>query len=79
MTFDSSWEFLVYDFLVEHDISFEYHPAISFSYEYNESRHIYHPDFLVNGRIYEVKGEQFFRINKSTGKEEMYCPYRLNK
>lgn len=35
----------------------------------------YHPDFLINGKIYEVKGDQFFRINES-GDEEMFCPYR---
>ena len=30
----------------------------------------------MDGRIYEVKGDHFFRINETTGKEEMYCPYR---
>ena len=34
--------------------------------------------FLVNGKIYEVKGDQFFRINESTGKEEMYLPWKGN-
>ena len=31
----------------------------------------------MNGRrIVEVKGDQFFRFNESTGKEEMFCPRR---
>ena len=76
MTFGSSWEFLVYDFLLENHIDFEYQPEICFQYMYDGAKHTYHPDFLVNGRIYEVKGEHFFRINESSGKEEMYCPYR---
>lgn len=76
MTFGSSWEFLVYDFLLENHIDFEYQPSVSIPYEYKGTRHTYHPDFIVNGRIYEVKGDNFFRINESTGKEEMFCPYR---
>lgn len=76
MTFGSSWEFLVYDFLLENKIGFEYQSSISFSYEYKGTKHTYHPDFLVNGKIYEVKGDNFFRINEITGNEEMFCPYR---
>lgn len=75
MTFDSSWEFLVYDFLVEHNIPFEYQVE-PIEYEYNGKIHKYFPDFRVNGKIYEVKGDNFFRINESTNKEEMFCPWR---
>lgn len=76
MTFATSWEFKVYDFLTEHGIEFEYQPAISFTYGFDGTYHTYHPDFLVNGKIYEVKGDHFFRINKTTGKEEMFMPWR---
>lgn len=76
MTFGSSWEFLVYDLLIEKHIEFQYQPSISFEYEYDGRIHTYHPDFKVGDNIYEVKGEQFFRINDSTGHEEMFCPYR---
>ena len=76
MTFDRSWEFKVYDFLTEHNIPFEYHPSISIPYEYRGTQHTYHPDFKVGNRIVEVKGDNFFRVNKLTGQEEMYNPYR---
>ena len=76
MTFGSSWEFIVYDFLSENHIDFEYQPSISMPYEYKDTKHTYHPDFLINGKVYEVKGNQFFRINESTGDEVMFCPYR---
>ena len=76
MTFGSSWEFLVYDFLTEHNIQFEYQPTISIPYEYEGTHHTYHPDFRIGNIIVEVKGDNFFRINESTGKEEMFCPYR---
>ena len=79
MTFGSSWEFKVYDFLKEHNIEFEYQPAIVFEYEYDSRIWTYHPDFKIGNNIYEVKGEQFFRINESTGKEEMYCPWGRKK
>lgn len=34
--------------------------------------HKYHPDFLINDKLYEVKGDQFFEGNK------MICPYDRN-
>ena len=75
MTFGSSWEFLVYDFLTDNNIQFEYQVE-PIEYEYDGKTHKYFPDFRVNGKIYEIKGDNFFRINESTGKEEMFCPYR---
>ena len=78
MTFGSGWEFKVYDFLIEHNIEFEYQPSISFEYEYDGRTWTYHPDFKIGEKIFEVKGDHFFRINESNGKEEMYCPYRYN-
>ena len=75
MSFGSSWEFKVYDFLTEHNIPFEYQIE-PIPYEYDNGIHYYHPDFLVNGRIYEVKGNQFFKIDESTGKEIMCVPNR---
>ena len=61
MSFGSSWEFKVYDFLTERNVSFEYQPNILFKYEYLGTTHTYHPDFLINGKLYEIKGEQFFK------------------
>ena len=79
MTFGSSWEFFVYDFLLENHIDFEYQPAISLPYEYKETHHTYHPDFRIGDKIVEVKGDNFFRVNEKTGKEEMFCPYRYKE
>ena len=75
--FDSHWEVKVYDFLVEHDIPFDYQIE-PIPYEYDGVTHCYFPDFRVNGRIYEVKGDHFFRMNESTGQEEMFCPFRYD-
>ena len=55
---------------------FEYQPNVMLEYEFDGKLHMFHPDFLVNGRLYEVKGDQFFRMNESTGQEEMFNPYR---
>lgn len=77
--FDSSWEFIVYDFLMENEIKFKYHVE-PISYIFDGTQFLYYPDFqLDNGRLVEVKGDQFFRINESTGKEEMFCPYGRKK
>ena len=31
---------------------------------------------MTKSKLYEVKGDHFFRINETTGKEEMFCPWR---
>ncbi len=70
--FDSSWEVKVYQYCKENNIPCEYQPNITFEYLYNNETHQYHPDFLINGKLYEVKGNQFFEGNK------MICPYNRN-
>lgn len=77
MSFASSWEMKVFDYCKETNINVDYQPAISISYEYNGKRHTYHPDFLIDGRYYEVKGDHFFKVDE-TGKEVMICPYRYS-
>ena len=71
--FDSSWEVKVYQYCKENNIPCEYQPDITFEYEYDGKKHYYHPDFLINGKLYEVKGEQFFEGDK------MICPYNRNE
>ena len=78
LTFDSTWEVKVYEFCKDNNIEVEYSPAITYKYEYDGRIWTYHPDFLINGKSYEVKGDQFFRMNESTSKEEMFCPYRYD-
>lgn len=75
--FDSSWEVEVYKYCKMKSLEFEYPSPITYKYEYNGVIHTYYPDFLINGKVYEVKGEQFFRINETTGQEELFCPFRL--
>ena len=69
LTFDSSWEVEVYKFCKEHNIPCIYQPDIAIDYYHNGIKHVYHPDFLINDKIYEVNGDQFFDVNK------MICPY----
>lgn len=76
MTFATSWEFKVYDFLTENHIPFEYQPSIAIPFYCEGTHHTYHPDFKVGDRIVEVKGDNFFRINEETGKEEMYLTWQ---
>lgn len=77
--FDSTWEVSVYEFCKMNNIKFEYSPSITYEYEYDGKIYTYHPDFLIDGKVYEVKGDNFFRINESTGIEEMYCPWRYSE
>lgn len=62
--FDSSWELAVYIYLRDSKRSFTYHPDICFHYtDENNIDHTYWPDFLIDGKLYELKGEQFFNAN----------------
>lgn len=62
--FDSSWELAYYIWLVDNKKEFIYHPSFSFTYIGDDSQeHEYYPDFLVEGKFYEIKGTQFFNEN----------------
>lgn len=77
MMFDSKWEIKIFIICqVDNHIKCEYQPNIHFTYNVGEKELHYHPDFLINGQLYEVKGDQFFRLNEKTNEEEMYCPWR---
>ena len=77
LQFDSKPEIKIFLFCkVKNNMDVEYQPNITFNYIVDDNIFIYMPDFKINGKLYEFKGEQFFRINESTGKEEMYMPWR---
>ena len=72
ISFDSSWEIIVYKYCKKQNYSFEFQPNIKLKYIYDNIVHYYQPDFLINNKLYEVKGEQFFDGAK------MICPYNRN-
>lgn len=58
MMFDSKWEIKVFVICrIENQIDCEYQPNIHFTYTVREKQLNYHPDFLINGQLYEVKGD----------------------
>lgn len=60
--FKSSWELAYYIYLMDHNIDFEYQPSTSFEYtDGNEKTHRYYPDFKVDGKYIEIKGDQFIK------------------
>ena len=64
LTFDSNWELIVYMYCKDNGISCVYQPNVTIPYKYNSKIHYYHPDFLINGKLYEVKGDHFFEDDK---------------
>ena len=52
---------IYYIWLKSQSVDFVYLPAVSFSY-LNEAgcKSVYEPDFLINGQLYEIKGDHFF-------------------
>ena len=61
ISFDSSAELAVYIWCKDNTISFTYQPNISFCYTYDGKTHVYEPDFLINKKIIEIKGDHFFK------------------
>jgi hypothetical protein len=60
--FDSSWELAYYIWLTDVNADFIFHPE-PFKEKYlgeDNKYHIYYPDFLVDGKYQEIKGNQFF-------------------
>ena len=67
MTFDSSWELAFYIFCVDNGKSIErYVDGIPYK-GYDGSSHMYYPDFKVDGKLYEIKGGQFFTDGEFDG------------
>lgn len=58
--FDSSWELAVWIYAKDHNEEIIREPY-TLNYYYEGQLHKYYPDFLYNGKLTEVKGEQFFK------------------
>ena len=59
--FDSSWELALYIYLTDNNIDFKYQPNIKLKYEHNGINHFYLPDFLIKGRLVEIKSDYLLR------------------
>ena len=76
--FDSGWELELYIFLKDTHINFVYQPDIYFEYEYEGKIHRYFPDFEIDGKFYEIKGDQFLKEDGKWqnpfdhGKDDLY-------
>ena len=58
--FDSSWELVFYIYQIDHNNTISRCDK-RLEYEYNGEKHFYFPDFIVNGKLYEIKGDQFWK------------------
>lgn len=73
--YDSSWEYLYEQYLIENSIPHIYQsPIICKWYDIDGKEHIYIPDFYVEGHLVEIKGEQFFNDN-----DELINPYNKSE
>jgi hypothetical protein len=59
-SFDSAPEIALYIYLKDNNIDFEYQPNIKFEYLIGEKTRYYFPDFRIEDKYYEIKGDQFF-------------------
>ncbi len=70
--FDSSWELAFWIFNIDKGNNIK-RCNKSFEYFYNNKKHTYTPDFEINGKLYEIKGLQFFEIKDAS--RRMINPY----
>ena len=74
--YDSKWEYLYEQYLIQNNIKYEYHPDIYFEYDFNGKTHRYFPDFIVyysdaEFDIIDIKGDHLLKnmINNENIKE----------
>lgn len=81
--FDSSWEVAYYIWLVDQKKSFVFHPKNGIYYtDSNGKEHWYYPDFLVDGRYVEIKGDHLYRngfLTSPSGKLIYYAKTKCYK
>lgn len=71
--YDSKDEIFIFNFATMIGCSVEHHPTIRFLYMARDKEHHYEPDFVIDSKLVEVKGRQFFE-NKDPSKK-MINPY----
>lgn len=76
--FDSSWELAFYIYHIDKGHKID-HEKFNFSYVYHNQKHLYFPDFKVNNRYYEIKGDQFLIRHKNGNIKGMICPFDHSK
>ena len=59
LTFDSSWELLVYNYCKRNNLAVERN--IPIEYNYNNKKHTTFIDFRIDGYLFEVKGEHLLK------------------
>lgn len=60
----------MYIWLSNHKMQFEYQPQPGIDYEYDGKVHVYFPDFKIDGRLYEIKGDHML-LEDGT----WFCPW----
>lgn len=74
LRFDSSWELAVWIYCIDRNIGINRIPKTFKFIDMNGKIRDYIPDFLINGKLVEVKGDLFFKEDGT-----MYYPYTKKK
>lgn len=72
IAFDSNAEIEIYKFCKENKLTFTYQPKHIEYIDSKNRKHYYNPDFEIEGRLIEVKGDYLWKEGK------LYFPYRNN-
>lgn len=67
---DSSWELAWVIYQLDHKIKFERNWN-GFEYRYNNKKHLYYPDFVIENDYYEIKGRKCYEDLDNKNKEKI--------
>lgn len=67
---DSSWELSWVIYHIDNKIPFERN-QYGFEYTYNNEKHLYYPDFISDGKYYEIKGRKNYESLDKKTKEKI--------
>ena len=70
ITFDSSWELAVWIYCIDHNIPIIRDPCMFEYKDFENNFHKYIPDFSINGKLVEIKGNHYFKEDGT-----MHRPY----
>lgn len=67
---DSSWELAWVIYHLDHEIKFTRN-WVGFEYVYNNQKHLYYPDYVINDTYYEIKGRRTYKDLDEKNKEKI--------
>ena len=74
--FDSSWEIIFYKYYKYIELRNIIREPCRLTYNFNNKIYNYYPDFEIDGKLYEIKGDHLLRKMKKDKNSKLYAKYK---